>query len=263
MEDIGKDISDKLIADLSAAPCFSIAVDESTNLTDIAHRAVQRLSSLCFHPPRFPKEDSFREDDKITILYIPDKELLHFPKLRALTTTDPSLLQHFSHRMLVEVLEELREEFETRFSDITEYKDVLNFVENPFHVDVSSLIPAITKLCPASRSTLESEIVELQANDILKAELRAGVGHFWSLVLESDFPTLKPFALKVMSFFVSTYTCESTFSAMNTIKRKQINRLSNTHLDCLTRIATSYRYNMTKVKETNAHFIIYILVYYM
>jgi len=26
---------------------------------------------------------------------------------------------------------------------------------------------------------------------------------------------------KVMSFFVSTYTCESTFSAMNTIKRKQ------------------------------------------
>ena len=35
MEDIGKDISDQLLADLRAASCFSIAVDESTDVTEV------------------------------------------------------------------------------------------------------------------------------------------------------------------------------------------------------------------------------------
>ncbi len=120
---------------------------------------------------------------------------------------------------------------------------------------VSSLTPTITLLCPTQRAAVESEMVELQTKDILKVELRAGVGHFWSLVSEEDFPTLKPLVQKVMSFFVSTYTCESTFSTMNTIKRKQRNHLTNEHLECLTRIATtSYKYNMKKVKEMHAYF---------
>lgn len=193
--------------------------------------------------------------NKITVLYIPDREFIHFPKLRAVTTNEPSLQQHFSHRRFVDVLEELRGEFESRFSDVNEHKGIFNFIENPFHVDVSSLTPTITQLCPSNRAALESEIVELQTNDILEGELRAGVGHFWSLVSEADFPTLKPLVQKVMSFFVSTYTCESTFSTMNTIKRKQRNRLINAHLECLTRIATTnYKYNMKKVKEMHACF---------
>ncbi len=49
--------------------------------------------------------------------------------------------------------------------------------ENPFHVDTSSLTPAITLLCPTPRAAVESETVELQTKDILKVELRAGVGH--------------------------------------------------------------------------------------
>lgn len=35
MEDIGTDVSAQLIEDVSAAPCFSIAVDESTDVVDI------------------------------------------------------------------------------------------------------------------------------------------------------------------------------------------------------------------------------------
>ncbi len=192
--------------------------------------------------------------NKITALYIPDREFIHFPKLRAVTTNDPSLLEHFSHREFVNVLEELRGEFESRFKDVNEHKEIFNFIENPFHIDMSSLTPTITLLCPTQRAAVESEMVELQTKDILKVELRAGVGHFWSLVSEEDFPTLKPLVQKVMSFFVSTYTCESTFSTMNTIKRKQRNRLTNEHLECLTRIATSYKYNMKKVKEMHAYF---------
>ncbi|KAK0146244.1 hypothetical protein N1851_014458 [Merluccius polli] len=58
-----------------------------------------------------------------------------------------------------------------------------------------------------------------------------------------------------MTFFVSTYTCESTFSTMNTIKRKQRNRVTNAHLESLTRIeTTNYKYNMKKVKDMHACF---------
>ena len=49
IEDIGKDASDQLLADHTAAPCFSIAVDESTNVTDVAQLGVWA---------RFPKENS-------------------------------------------------------------------------------------------------------------------------------------------------------------------------------------------------------------
>ncbi len=40
IENIGKDVSDQLCAYVSAAPCFSIAVDESTDLTDVAQLCV-------------------------------------------------------------------------------------------------------------------------------------------------------------------------------------------------------------------------------
>lgn len=51
MEDIGKDLCDQLLAGLRAAPCFGIAVDKSTDITDVAQ--------LCVGV-RFPKENSFR-----------------------------------------------------------------------------------------------------------------------------------------------------------------------------------------------------------
>ena len=53
IKNIGKDVSDQLRADLSAAPCFSIAVDGSTDVTDVAQ--------LCVWV-RFPKENLFREE---------------------------------------------------------------------------------------------------------------------------------------------------------------------------------------------------------
>ena len=80
------------------------------------------------------------------------------------------------------MLEELRLEFESSFKDMKEF---FHFIENPFHVPVSSLTPVITALCP-DRAGIESEIVELQANGTLQGELRSGVTHFWSLVSDTE-----------------------------------------------------------------------------
>lgn len=109
--------------------------------------------------------------NKITALYIPDRQFIHFPKLRAVITDDPSLQQHFSYRGFVGVLEELRGEFESRFSDVNEHEEIFNFTENPSSVSVASLTQSINQPCPSNRAALESEVMELQTNNVLKAEL--------------------------------------------------------------------------------------------
>jgi len=191
--------------------------------------------------------------NKITALFIPDREFVHFPKLKEITTEDPELLKSFNRDAFVQLLEELRAQFDSRFEDVNKYKDMFNFIESPFNVPVASLSPIIADLC-SDRAKLESEIIELQTNDILQHELQSGVHHFWNMVPDT-FPTVKHCVKKVLSFFVSTYACEATFSTMSIVKRKQRNRLTNEHLDSLTRIAmTEYRFRMKKVKEHQAHF---------
>ena len=69
----------------------------------------------------------------------------------------------------------------------------------------------------------------------------------------------KPHVQKVTCFFMSTYTYEST---MDTIKRKQRNRLTHAHLECLTVISTTnYKYHMKKVKDVNASYLFPVLSY--
>ena len=83
----------------------------------------------------------------------------------------------------------------------------------------------------AIRSHMYQSSETMKTDDILQVELRAGVGHFWSLVSEADITTLKPLVQKMMSFFTSTYSWDSTFSTMNTIKTKQRNWLTHVHLE--------------------------------
>ena len=53
IEELGNDIRHQLITDLLEVSCFSIALDESTDICDVAQ--------LCIWV-RFPKDDSFREE---------------------------------------------------------------------------------------------------------------------------------------------------------------------------------------------------------
>ncbi|CAM4457493.1 unnamed protein product [Lepidochelys olivacea] len=192
--------------------------------------------------------------NKITTLFIPDTQFVHFPKLRAVTSENPELLKHFNYNSFVQVVGELRVELESRFKDVMEYKEFFHLIENPFHVSVTSLSPVIIDIC-SDCAKLGSEIVELQTNDNMKSEFKTGVYHFWNMVPDTQYPSLKHRVQKMLSFFVCMYTCKSTFSTMNIMKRKQGNKLTTEHLDCLTRIAmTDYKYRMNEVKEEQAHF---------
>ncbi|XP_063610390.1 general transcription factor II-I repeat domain-containing protein 2A-like [Penaeus indicus] len=365
-EEIGNDIRRQLIADLSAVPCFSIALDESTDICDVAQlcvwealvaklkdgelqkvmqlvvrvvnfivsralnhrqfhellaefeteygdlvmhnevrwlsrgRVLDRFLSLLPQIREFTSSKGRVEPElenpewimklalltdltchlnalnlklqgcdkhpagmlgvvtafqnKITSLFIPDRQFVHFPNLRKTTLANPDMLQSFSYDTFENTLKDLGQEFESRFMDVMKYKEFFTFIETPFNVHVSTLSPILDELCP-DRASVESEIVELQANETLKAVLKSGEENFWHIVPDMDYPTLKQTVQKVMCYFVSTYTCESTFSTMNIVKGKQRNRVTSGHLDILTRIAvTNYKFSMEKVKEQLTHF---------
>ena len=74
------------------------------------------------------------------------------------------------------------------------------------------------------------------ADPILKAYIQE---NFWKLVDNRVYPNLKACALKLHSYCVSTYLCESLFSNMNYIKFKFRTRLTDSHLDNCLRINTS------------------------
>ncbi len=58
-EDTGEDVGEQLVVDLSVAPCFSIVVDKSTDVTDVAQ--------LCVWV-RFPKDNSIEEKRLLPLL---------------------------------------------------------------------------------------------------------------------------------------------------------------------------------------------------
>lgn len=166
---------------------------------------------ICFQATCWTQPRVFQ--DKMTALYIYIQRIYtdgiqSLPKTQSYHYKWPISAAALCHRGF-DVLEEWRGEFESRCSDVNEHKEIFNFTENPFHVDPSSL--TITQLCPSNRAALESGIVELQTNDLLQVEQ--------SLVSQTDFPTLKPFALKATSFFVSTYTRVSQHSQAWAVSR--------------------------------------------
>ena len=74
--------------------------------------------------------------------------------------------------------------------DVMKYKEFFSFTETPFHVRVSTLSPIFPELCPDC-SSVESEIVDLQANETLKVVLKSGEENWWYIVPDMDYPALK------------------------------------------------------------------------
>ena len=109
------------------------------------------------------------------------------------------MLQSFSYDTFTNVLRELGKEFESRFMAVMKYKDFFTFIDTPFNVDVSTLSPILDELCP-DRASVESEIVELQANETLKAVQKSGEENFWHIVPDMNYPALKQTVQKVMCF---------------------------------------------------------------
>lgn len=75
----------------------------------------------------------------------------------------------------------------------------------------------------------------------LKKYIYVGLfGLYFIYIDMNTFPQIHSHALKMVSLFESTYFCEQHFSRMKNVKSNTRTKITNTHLENLLEVATSY-----------------------
>jgi hypothetical protein len=113
-------------------------------------------------------------------------------------------------------------------------------------------ITQLSALIVSDYSKVFDEFIELK-NDINfeaifkeKREQKEYI-EFWNLVPEK-YKTLQKYAYFLMTMFISTYLCETSYSKMKYAKNVYRNRLNDSHLDDLLKVACSnYKPDITKI----------------
>ena len=125
------------------------------------------------------------------------------------------------------IIQDLQHQFQERFSDLDSIADEIRLFQNPFDADVA--------ICP---DILQLELIELQANDLLKDKFKEGLVAFYQFLPKEQFPNLQNFASGFLSLFGTTYMCEQTFSKMKLIKSNLRTNLSDNHFKYLLILGT-------------------------
>lgn len=135
----------------------------------------------------------------------------------------------FPTTFALEIIAQVRQNFQDRFQDFDHLSGNIRLFQNPFACEVEDLPPE-----------LQLEVIELTSNDTFKNYFNEGnLLKFYSLLPEKPFKNLKDFARGMFSAFGSTYLCEQTFSKMKYIKSKYRTALSDKHLKSILLIGTS------------------------
>lgn len=157
-------------------------------------------------------------------------------------------------------LNNLKSEFHSRFTKLEEKNIVFQFLQRPLTTYITpQLISEINDWFPIDEVSLKLEMcdfsVQLRVNELFKTS--TDYKHFWIEVSKlKQFPVITDIAFKILTMFGSTWICESTFSAMSTIKCKNRNSLRDDTLENLLRISrTSYEPQYTEVmRNRTCHF---------
>jgi hypothetical protein len=123
---------------------------------------------------------------------------------------------------------------------------VVTFMTYPFGiVDVEDMSTKINTLFSFDSTVVENEVLILQSDIQLKAH--SSDIHFWNLLSDEKYPTVKKVAFYLTSFSSSSYLRGSAFSTMN-IKSKYRSCLTYDHLDsCFRLAATNYTPKFSKL----------------
>ncbi|XP_050065732.1 general transcription factor II-I repeat domain-containing protein 2A-like [Aphis gossypii] len=156
----------------------------------------------------------------------------HFPTLQeTIINYSENIYEPTNH---INIIQHLRSEFKRRFNDFKILEPVAQFISNPFSGDVETRAKEIGDLFNLDKTVLEMEIITLQNDSILKI-----TSEFWKHASAQKYPNLRSIALRVTSFFGSTWLCESTFSSMKYLKNKYRSRITDSNLDSSLRAAVS------------------------
>ena len=134
----------------------------------------------------------------------------------------------FPTSLACKIIKDLQLQFQERFSDLDSKAEEVRLFQNPFEADVASC-----------SDELQLEVIDLQANDLLRDKFKEGLLSFYQFLPKEDFPNVKAFASRYLSIFGTTYLCEQTFSRMKYVKNNLRTNLSDDNLRSLLMLGTS------------------------
>ncbi|CAJ1078465.1 general transcription factor II-I repeat domain-containing protein 2-like [Xyrichtys novacula] len=271
-------VEETQVKDINAAPFFSLALDEST---DVSH--LSQFSVIA----RYAAGDTLREES-LAVLPIKGStrgRLLHFEKLRqfkdACTASEPT--KNFDLKQLAGFTSSLLQSFKARFGEFREHTRLFKFITHPnecsLNADDLSYIPAV------SVRDFEAEVADLKASDMWvnkfkslnedleriarqKAELASK--HMWTemkklqpedqLIIQTwnalpvTYDTLKRVSIAVLTMFGSMYSCEQSFSHLKNIKSNLRSRLTDESLNaCMKLNLTKYQPDYKAISKSMQH----------
>ena len=141
---------------------------------------------------------------------------MHFPKLDANQPTDYSIYINF--------IQDLRQQFEIRFTDIHSKKADFKLFSQP--LDVESEI---------ANKDFQMQLIELQSTEFYKSKFGASLIKFYKKYLNESksLSNLIDHKKIFICMFGSTCMCEKLFSKIKCIKSKNRSKLTDLHLDSL------------------------------
>ena len=158
------------------------------------------VSSLCDHVKAFQRKLKLLQKQL-------KKDLFYFTvcnKLIEEDRNDNETLLLLRSEKYTNMFEDVKLEFQRRFSDFHLHKTEFMLFSDPFHCSRESAL-----------TIMQLELIELQKSCDLKIVFpRHTVGQVLFLSSSHNFSRFAQACLGMASFFVSTYICEKTFSVM-------------------------------------------------
>ncbi|GBP17294.1 General transcription factor II-I repeat domain-containing protein 2 [Eumeta japonica] len=205
------DIKTTLTDRMAGFESFSIALDESTDVSDTAQLAIfirdvdeeftvtEELFALQPLKETTTGEDIFNKVQKNKIRLWEAQMLsgnsYHFTALSA--------YENIAYAQYTEELKLLSEQFSNRFSDFKNMEDCFNLLATSIKSNVQN-----------APIHLQMELIEIQENSLLKSKFEdMELCDFYEKYLEEDhYPQLRKFAKRLICAFGSTYKCKQFFS---------------------------------------------------
>ena len=148
----------------------------------------------------------------------------HFSNLKSISNASKESIEDYCI-----ALTELKEEFTQRFGSLKMLDADAKIFNNPFIVELEEI-----------STEYQLEVAELQCDDEMKfIHKKLNRAEFYEKLDRAKYPNLHKLAIRMMSMFGSTYTCEQLFSKMNLVKNKKRSRISDKHLRAQLKIADS------------------------
>lgn len=185
--------------------------------------------------------NNFKAKLDLWIIQLKKRETKHFLFLTQHIKSTTTMVTQDIYDEYVSYLQLIKEEFDNRFKDFEEITPLVIFLTQPFSdFDIEILAEQIGHFLCCTSIDVESELLQF-LNDIdLKANFNCN-DDFWKLVQSEIYPIISKLASAIFSSFGSTYLCEAGFSAMNMIKNKYRNKLTDEHLtDCMRLALSNY-----------------------